>query len=96
MNTPLTQEMEASSRMYDALEKIDDNSEIINLLKDRLALGRERYGHGVVVNDDVKQYGPENNDWELMALEEALDGMIYSAAAIIRLQRAKKNARVQE
>lgn len=67
----------------------DDNEEILNLLKDRLKLGRERYGHGVRVNDDTTQWGTQSNDWELMAIEEVLDGLIYSAAAIIRLRRMK-------
>ena len=34
----------------------DDNEKILNLLKDRLKLGRERYGHGVRVNDDTSQW----------------------------------------
>ena len=67
----------------------DDNEEILNLLKDRLKLGHERYGHGVRVNDDTTQWGTQSNDWELMAIEEVLDGLIYSAAAIIRLRRIK-------
>ena len=67
----------------------DENEEILNLLKDRLKLGRERYGHGVRVNDDTTQWGTQSNDWELMAIEEVLDGLIYSAAAIIRLRRMK-------
>tara|TARA_B100000945_G_scaffold274189_1_gene237473 strand:- start:91 stop:411 length:321 start_codon:yes stop_codon:yes gene_type:complete len=67
----------------------DDNEEILNLLKDRLKLGRERYGHGVRVNDDTTQWGTQSNDWELMAIEEVLDGLIYSAAAIIRLRHKK-------
>ena len=47
----------------------DDNEEILNLLKDRLKLGRERYGHGVRVNDDTTHsMGTQSNDWELMFL----------------------------
>ena len=71
---------------------MDDNEEIMELLRKRLELGKRRYGHGVRVNDDTRQWGTETNDWELMMLEEALDGMIYSAAAMIRVMRSKKNA----
>ena len=85
-----TLESEIASNMYDTLKTQDDNDEILNLLKDRMELGKSRYGHGVRINDDVTQYGPQSNDWELMALEEALDGMIYSAAAIIRIRNMKK------
>lgn len=69
----------------------DDNNEIIKLLNDRMALGRERYGHGVIVNDDTTKYGTPTNDWEMMAMEEILDGMIYMAASMIRLQRKRKS-----
>ena len=68
----------------------DDNDEILEMLKARLKLGRERYGHGVRVEDDTTQWGTEKNDWELMAIEEVMDGLIYSAAAIIRLQRKRQ------
>lgn len=67
----------------------DDNDEILELLKGRLALGRERYGHGVVVDQSTKDFGTEEDDWELMALEEMLDGLIYTTASIIRLRRRK-------
>lgn len=69
----------------------DDNKEIMKLLEERLKLGKERYGHGVKVNDDTTKFGTATNDWELMLLEEVLDGMIYSAAAMIRIMRSKKN-----
>ena len=68
----------------------DDNKEIMALLEKRLTLGRERYGHGVRVDDDTREWGTEENSWELMMLEEALDGMIYSAAAMIRILRKRK------
>lgn len=69
---------------------MDDNKEIMELLEKRLALGRERYGHGVRVDDDTREWGTAENSWELMMLEEALDGMIYSAAAMIRILRKRK------
>jgi len=68
---------------------MDDNAEILELLKGRLELGRKRYGHGVMVDDDTTKYGTEEDDWELMALEEMLDGLIYTTAAIIRYRRKK-------
>ena len=86
-----TQEDEMNQRTREGL---DDNKEILELLKGRLDLGRSRYGHGVLIDDDITKYGPEHDDWELMALEEALDGMIYSAAAMIRLQRHKREKKL--
>ena len=68
----------------------DDNDEILELLKGRLALGRERYGHGLRVDEDTTKFGTEDNDWELMALEEMLDGLIYTTASIIRYRKRKK------
>ena len=73
--------------------KDDDNDEILHLLKDRLALGQKRYGHGVRVDDDTRQFGTEDNDWELMALEEMLDGLIYTTASIIRYRRTKQSVK---
>ena len=67
----------------------DDNEEIIKLIKERMSLGKQRYGHGVIIDDDTTKYGTKSNDWELMALEEMLDGIIYSTAAIIRYKRKK-------
>ena len=55
----------------------DDNDELLKLLIARLNLGRERYGHGIRISDDITQYGPGDNNWELMAEEELLDGMVY-------------------
>lgn len=67
----------------------DDNEEIMKLLQARLALGRKRYGHGVRVQDDTRTWGTKRDSWEEMMLEEALDGMIYSAAAMVRLLKQK-------
>lgn len=65
----------------------DDNDEILRLLRARLNLGKDRYGHGMIVDDDTTKYGTLNNDWHLMAEEEILDGLIYAAASIIRYRR---------
>lgn len=67
----------------------DDNNEIIKLLMQRLEIGKERYGHGVIVNEDTTQYGTHDDNWETMMMEEALDGMIYAAAQLIRLKRSR-------
>ena len=69
---------------------MDDNDEIIELINDRLNLGRERYGHGIRVNDDTRQWGTENDAWAEMGLEEVLDLSLYLAAAMIRLKKADK------
>lgn len=74
----------------------DDNEEILELLQSRLALGRERYGHGVIVDQNTKDFGTEEDDWELMALEEMLDGLIYTTASIIRLRRRKELEKEKE
>ena len=67
--------------------KMDDNQEIMNLLQERLNLGKARYGHGVIVDQNTKDFGTNDNDWQLMALEEMLDGLIYTTASIIRYRR---------
>jgi hypothetical protein len=70
-------------------EDFDDNSEILDLLKERMQLGLKKYRHGVQVNQDTRDFGTTEDDWELMALEEMLDGLIYTTASIIRYRRRK-------
>lgn len=60
------------------------NNKLNELLNARLSLGRERYGHGVIVSNDTKQFGTDTNDWLEMAQEELLDGIIYMSAHIVR------------
>lgn len=69
--------------------KLDDNWHIIQLLKSRMKLGAERYGHGLRVYDDTRKYGTVSDSWEEMGLEEMLDGLVYLSAAMIRRDREK-------
>ena len=74
--------------------QMDDNDAILSLLgkwyywKDaaqaRLDLGRERYGHGIRVEDDTTQWGTKTNSWLEMGLEEIDDLAIYVAAQLVR------------
>ena len=73
----------------DNVDKVDDNDEIMQMITDRLKLGRDRYGHGVRINEDTTKFGTAKNDWELMALEELLDGIVYITAATIRMRRKR-------
>jgi hypothetical protein len=65
----------------------DDNPRLIALIEERLAKGFASYGHGVQTGD--RQY-----DWPTMTLEEMLDGAIYLAAAIVHLQDADRQHRI--
>ena len=56
-------------------------------LTDRLDVGMERYGHGVIVNSDTREWGTPANSWMQMAEEEFLDGIIYVVADYIRQGR---------
>jgi hypothetical protein len=67
---------------------MEANQEIVKLIEERLALGRERYGHGIILDDDTTQYGTEKSSWTLMALEEVLDMAIYTAARILQIIKA--------
>jgi len=71
------------------VEEKDDNGEILDLLKKRMEMGVRKYGHGVRVDQNTQDFGTEDDDWELMALEEMLDGLIYTTAQIIRYRRKK-------
>jgi hypothetical protein len=71
---------------------MDDNEEILNIIKQRLQVGQETYGHGIRVNDDTRQWGTKNDSWGEMGLEEILDLTLYLAAQILRYERALEEA----
>ena len=68
----------------------DNNKEIVDLIVSRMEIGFERYGHGLRINDNTTQWGTKDDSWEEMALEEILDGMVYTAAAILRLKKNRQ------
>lgn len=90
VNNRKVKRVEPEPEKVKTIEDIDDNQEILNLLKDRMRMGYKKYGHGVQVDRNTKDFGTAHNDWELMALEEMLDGLIYSTAAILRYRRRKE------
>ena len=72
----------------DDILKCDDNAVIHDMIVSRLKLGLKSYGHGVRIDDpDIESYGVKENDWNAMTEEEVMDGLIYSAAAILRNRR---------
>lgn len=56
----------------------------MDLIRQRMTFGQEKYGHGVRVRDDTTTWGTPINSWMHMALEEFLDGIIYVVADYIR------------
>ena len=72
------------------MEKKDYNDEILKLLVERMNLGKERYGHGLQIHDDTRKWGTKEDSWEEMALEEVLDGLIYTASAILRIKEKRE------
>ena len=56
----------------------------MELLQNRLELGRKKYGHGVRVNDNPQTWGTIKNSWMEMAQEEFLDGIVYVLADFVR------------
>lgn len=57
------------------------NEEIIKLIKLRLNKGKKEYG---------QQLDPfDGRDWNVEALEEILDGMVYIATAILKITETK-------
>jgi len=66
---------------------MDDNEEIIDLIKERLDKGAAEYGHGIRVKDNTTNWGTNLDSWTEMGLEEALDLSIYLASQILRVMR---------
>ena len=67
----------------------DDNPEVIDLIEERMALGVERYGHGLRRHDDTRQWGTDADSWTEMALEEALDMAVYLCSQLLRIRAAE-------
>jgi len=84
-----TNKVEKNIEVIKKPEDYDDNSEILKLLKERMQIGIKKYMHGVRVDQNTQDFGTLDDDWELMALEEMLDGLIYTTASIIRYRRKK-------
>jgi len=72
---------------------MDVNEEIMDLIRSRLEIGKERYGHGIVLDDDTTKYGTERNSWTIMALEEILDMAVYVSARLIQVLREEERRR---
>ena len=70
-------------------QNTDYNKAILDLIQKRMVIGLERYGHGLRINDDTRQWGTQEDSWQEMALEEILDGLVYTAAAILRIRERR-------
>lgn len=57
---------------------------MIDLVSDRLSLGRAKYGHGVRTHMDTTTWGTPKDSWIEMAMEEHLDAIVYTVADYIR------------
>lgn len=59
------------------------NKEIIELIKERLKGGQDKYGGQIDIHD--------GRDWNQEALEEILDCCVYVAARVLQIQEATRN-----
>ena len=73
------------AKVLEQFKEQSDKKDIMKLIQGRLDIGRERYGHGVIVDDDLSKYGCTG--WLSMAMEEVLDQTIYLATKIVKIQR---------
>jgi hypothetical protein len=69
----------------------DFQKDINDLLCKRLEFGRQKYGHGVNINENTRNFGTAQDSWGEMFMEETLDGMVYAAAAMLRRKKENKN-----
>ena len=76
--------------LHDAIPQTDEKQKIIELLEKRLDFGYKKYGHGVRIYSNINEYNTNWNNsvtdmnWSNMMIEEALDGLIYIMAEVIR------------
>jgi hypothetical protein len=57
---------------------------LFSRLRERMELGMQRYGHGIRLDDDTRQWGTKENSWMEMCEEEILDGILYAVAHHLR------------
>jgi|LakMenE01Jun11ns_1017448.scaffolds.fasta_scaffold9948679_8 hypothetical protein len=60
----------------------DCNSEIVDMIMDRMEKGKVAYGHGLIPDD--------GHNWVQEALEEALDLAIYLSTKLIQIKMFEK------
>ena len=72
------------------ISKTNKNTTIEQLISSRMEMGYKKYGHGLRINDNTTQWGTEFDSWDEMALEEALDGLVYISASILRQNKMCK------
>ena len=60
---------------------------VLEEVRERLHMGKEKYGHGVRADDDTTTWGTNTNSWLEMAKEEFLDAIVYVIADYIRYMR---------
>ena len=73
-------------------EDMGVNEEILTMLKERMAVGVERYGHGLRPMDDTTQWGTKEDSWVEMGIEEVHDNLIYIATAMLRIRHLEEQA----
>jgi len=53
-------------------------------ISERMRVGLQRYGHGIILDKDTRQWGTREDSWMEMCEEEILDGIVYSIADRLR------------
>lgn len=84
---PLYYLMKAQWAIYNCSGTKDEAKpfeDMVEKIKSRMKVGLERYGHGLRIHDDTRQWGTRENSWLEMCEEEVLDGIVYSIAHHLR------------
>ena len=71
-------------KAFQLINQTRDNDILLQRIRARMGLGLQRYGHGIRVEDDTRQWGTRENSWLEMCEEEILDGIVYAAAHGLR------------
>ena len=61
------------------------NNTLLENIQNRLDFGKNKYGHGLNIHDDMSNYTRSKKDSFLeMQMEEILDGIIYTSSGFLR------------
>ena len=82
-------------------EEYNIDQHTLDLIMKRLEFGRQKYGHGIIIKEDTSKYASSwdtcsASSWNVMCLEEMLDGIVYAAASIIQNNNDTNNNKIKE
>ena len=98
-DTPEVNNTDSNNEIIELLKQrnvsYDNSKNFLNKINKRLEFGKNKYEHGIILNDDTKKYASKWDEdsaqnWVVMAYEELLDACIYLSAELLLSHNEQK------